>query len=444
MYGFINTASFDPLAQPGSFRDGLLKWFPSGSVSLTALTAKMMKSGKIDNPVHNWFIQDYPGQRGAILTPAAGQLGIFTNTALTVAYATGAVIGTVLHIGVNPIVGAEIRTGHTIQISDADHPANVGVILVSSVTHSVTPTVTRISGTVIRIDNGGAIYAPALTWSSCDRFSIIGNLNAEGAPRPSSIHYQPIPYSNQTQIWRTPLELSRTAERTKIRYASSAYNLLKLQTLELHAKEIEATAHKGEGWVGIADGNPIRAAIGLIPWIGAYTGLARGPSHIFDFLHDATVPAGTTFIAGGQDWLENGLAQVFSIGDSERFSFCGTGAAMGMNRLATMFGDIQISVSEKIFGLDISAWKMAGCQLGFKTHPLYNEDPSDPLYNALVVFNPKNVGFKYIDDTKFISAQAGSGTGIDGRLEEYLTEATFEWGIPGECAIFYNVGVDRP
>lgn len=455
MYGFVNTDSWNASARPGSYRESLLKWFPNGRVSLTALSSKMAKSRKITDPEHTWFVKDFPLQAGSITIPGAANLGLFTDSLLTAAYQVPttdpvavAAIGTSLHLGITPAVAAEIRAGHTIQLTDDSHPQNTGVLLVTSVDAGFSATAGRVSCTCIEADDNGAAYGANFAagrryWGNCDRLKINGNAHSEGADRPDAVQYDATTHTNYTQIFRTALDLTRTAERTKIRYGTDAYKLLKGDTLEMHGWEIEKAAHTGQIWNSRVNGRPIRTMQGLIPWITANTGLTDGPSHIYDFVHDASVPAGTTWEAGGEDWLNNALAEIYSNGDSSRFCFDGLGASLGLTHLAEVFGNINLTPSDKLYGLDITEWRTSGVNLGFKTHPMYGMNTADPLYNAMVIFNPANVGMCYIDDTMFRKAE-NTDSGTDGRQEEYLTECTFEWGIPAECAILYNVGVDKP
>lgn len=449
MYGFVNTDSWIDSARPKSYREGLLRWYPNGRTPLTALSSQMTKSSAITDPEHHWFIKDFPLQRAAFTTPAADPLGLFTDMALTAAYAGGAVVGTTLHLGIASTFCAEVRPGHTLRLSDASHPNNTGVLLVTDVVQSVVGTTGRISMQALEIDDNGAGYAPAVTWVTTHNALIIGNLNSEFDTRPDAVQYDADIFDTNAAIWRTPLNISRTAEKTKIRYASDAYKMLKMGTLELHGWEIEKAAFMGVDWTSRANGNPIRSAVGLIPWIFANINRATGPSHIFDFVNDATVPAGTTWVTGGKQWLNRSLAVIFGSGDPDRMAFCGIGAGEGVNQLAEVHGNIQLSSDSKLFGLDLTTWQMSGAKMGFKSHPLFNSSVTDPLYNAFCIFNPRHTGFRYIDDTKFLSSpSSGRNTvgeaGIDGRLEEYLTEGCFEWGMPVECAMLYNVGVDKP
>jgi len=58
---------------------------------------------------------------------------------------------------------------------------------------------------------------------------------------PDSVGYDPSEFENFTQIWRTPLSITRTARRTRLR-TGDAYQKRKRETLELHAIEMEKSS----------------------------------------------------------------------------------------------------------------------------------------------------------------------------------------------------------
>jgi hypothetical protein len=67
----------------------------------------------------------------------------------------------------------------------------------------------------------------------------------------------------------------------------------------------------------------------------------------------------------------------------------------------------------------------------FKSHPLFNLETS--LRNSAVVFEPKGLVWRYIDDTTFYPEGEKQNTGsgrVDATNEEYLTEAGLEYHHP--------------
>ena len=271
--------------------------------------------------------------------------------------------------------------------------------------------------------------------------TVLGDMNAEFSPRPDSVQYEPEWLVNWTNIWRTSLQLSGTAEATKIRYGSSAYKMLQMDTFELHMREIEMDALFSSVYNGtdVSTRQPLRSVQGCIPWVEANV-----PANVYDFKVDHP---GETWEEAGYNWLLGKTELVFKFGSTERVTLCGSGAVNGLNKLALQYGTINLTANDKLFGLDIHDWKSPHGTLGFMSHPLFNIH--NVYTNALLAFNAGNIGFRPIQgrDTKFLKSPSSKKgeqgeMGYDGRLEEYRTEGTFEWGIPEEWHLFLNVGQD--
>ena len=83
-----------------------------------------------------------------------------------------------------------------------------------------------------------------------------------------------------------------------------------------------------------------------------------------------------------------------------------------------------------------------------KTHPLFSYDVT--TRNMMVILEPKELEYKYIDDTSFYGEASSKthpdGYGqrrIDGTNEEFLTECGLEFGLPQKCAVLNGVGLDN-
>ena len=97
--------------RPKNWREAILYLYPNGSMPLTAIMSKM-KSEKTDDPQFYWWTKLLPSQ-------AATVTGVYTDAALSSAYVSGGVAGSVLYI---KMVAADIihfREGHTVLLRDA-------------------------------------------------------------------------------------------------------------------------------------------------------------------------------------------------------------------------------------------------------------------------------------------------------------------------------------
>ena len=103
--------------------------------------------------------------------------------------------------------------------------------------------------------------------TDADTVLIVGNINAEGASIPDAISYDPVKYNNYTQIFRTPLEITRTARKTRLR-TGDPYKEMKREALELHSIELEKAFFFGVSSENTgSNGKPERTTQGCIDFI---------------------------------------------------------------------------------------------------------------------------------------------------------------------------------
>ena len=209
-----------PDQRPKNYRDTILMLYPNGTAPLTAMLAKL-PSETTDDPEFKWFEKMLPHQAGDIT-------GIFTDAACTTPYAAGGVAGDVLYIQVAEATASEFRVGHQALIRDtADSLQDVNAKTVSVVKNGASSVI------------GCQLLENAKSGTNvCDRLLIIGNINSEGAGIPDAVSYDPLTRYNLTQIFRTPLEITRTARKTKI-LTGEAYAAQKREALEMHSIEME-------------------------------------------------------------------------------------------------------------------------------------------------------------------------------------------------------------
>lgn len=415
MQAFLNMRASDSHAdatfRPKNWREKLLRLYPNGSVSLTALTALMPSRGlgAEADPQFYWFNKNLPGQAAAVTA-------IYTNAALSSAYTSGGVAGDILWIvATEDDSGAsEFRPGHQVLLRDTSNlnvDCNAKVLSVSKSSTTVTMQVKLLEAD----DNASGVN----DLSDCDRVLIIGNINPEGSEMPDSISYDPSKDTNYTQIFRNSLSLTRTRMRTKVRYGTTTYQEAKRDCLELHGIEMEkaflwSIATEGVG----ANGQPERTTDGLF---------ASVPStNKSDFTADTDF-AGKTWLQSGGDWLDKWLEVLFRYGSKSRTAYVGTGTVLAINKLIKNNGYFQYTPKTTSYGIQIMEWVTPFGTIDMFTHPLFSHEVTN-RYNMLL-FDPSNLGYVYIDDTFFQKddrMKEGSWVNIDGIKEGYLTECGLE------------------
>lgn len=426
--GMRGTGDWVADQRPMNWREQILYLYPNGQAPLTAILS-MLGSEKVDDPQFHWWTQEQSAVAGAVA-------GIYTLPDLSAAYASGGVAGDVLYVAITTTLGNRIREGHQILLRDAsDYRVDV-VGKVTGVTRGTL--VTTLAVKLLEDDDNSATH----NLSDCDNFKIIGNINPEGGEMPDAIALNPTKVYNYTQIFRTPLSLTRTALKTKLR-TNEQYQKAKSEALEMHSWEMELAYLWGIRTENIGDnGKPERTTMGVINFIRQYAA-----ANCDDYTLNATY-AGQTWAAGGETWLKNLLEQIFRFGAGEKLCLCGSGFLLGIDALAMTGGQITLQPAQKVYGMQIREWITPFGSIMMKTHPLFSYDAT--TRNMGIILEPKELTNKFIDDTTFYgesnSKTHAEGYGqrrVDGINEEFLTESGLEFGLPQKCGILNGVGLNN-
>lgn len=429
--GMRGTGDWVANQRPQNWREQILYLYPNGMAPLTAILS-MMGSSSVDDPTFNWWTQTQSSVGGVVA-------GAYTLPDLSVAYGGGGVAGDVLYLQITTALGNRIREGHQILLRDAsDYRVDV-VGKVIGATRGAVNTVLAVR--LLEADDN----SPDNDLQNCDTFKIIGNINPEGGEMPDAIALNPVQVWNNTQIFRTPLSITRTARKTRLR-TGDQYQKAKSEALEMHSWEMELAFLWGIMTSNIGDnGKPERTTQGVINFIRQYA-----PLNCDDYTLNPAY-AGESWTDSGEIWFKNMLELIFRYGATEKLCLCGSGFLLGIDALATNFGGgnlTQLVPGAKTYGMDIREWVTPFGTIHMKTHPLFSFDAT--TRNMGVLLEPKEMEYRYIDDTAFYGENSSKshpeGYGqrrVDGTNEEYLTECGLEFGLPQKCAVLNGVGLDN-
>lgn len=416
--------------RPLNWREQILYLYPNGQAPLTAILS-MLGSEKVDDPQFHWWTQEQSAVGGAVAA-------VTTDPALLIPYVAGGVAGDVVYIQITTVLANRIREGHQILLRDASDYAVDVVGKVTGVTRG--PVNSTVAVKLLEDDDNSTLG----DLSDCDTFKIIGNINPEGGEMPDAIALNPTKVYNYTQIFRTPLSITRTAKATKLR-TGDQYQKAKAEALEMHSWEMELAFLWGIRTENTGtNGKPERTTMGVINFIRSLA-----PANCDDYTLNPTY-AGIAWDAagGGKVWLDNMLEQIFRFGAEEKLVLCGSGFLLGIQALAEAYGTIQLVPGASVFGMKIREWITPFGSIYMKTHPLFSHDAT--TRNMGIVLEPKELTYKYIDDTAFYGESSAkthpSGYGgrrLDGTNEEFLTECGLEFGLPQKCAVLNGVGLNN-
>jgi hypothetical protein len=436
--GMRGSGDFTANEVPENWREMILHLYPNGMAPLTAMMS-MMKNESLDSTTHHWWEKVLSSQRASI---TAGE--IYVNASLTTSYVKAT------HSAVNGISGGivyvkmpytdvgngsvqEFRVGHQVLLRDADQ------YLVD------------VTGKVVgRVDNGASSYivvklleadnnhgtTETYNLSTVDTVLVIGNVNPQGGFTPDSLKYAPTELENKTHIFRTSLDITRTAKKLKTR-TGNKYLEDKRECLEYHSIEME----KALIWSVVsskigANGKPETTMDGILSLLKT-----NYSSNVLDFRDsDATYNGKAwTDIGGGEDYLDDKLEQLFRYGRPERLALCGSGAMLGIQRLAKITGNFDFTPQTTSYGIKVITWTTPFGEIHLKTHPLFSFEPTNR--NSMLLLDPRNLTHMIYDDTHFVDS---TPKGKDGTVEEYITEATLEMKHARTAMYLNGIGTDNP
>lgn len=417
---------------PEHWRAGILRLFPNGMAPLTGLTA-LCKSEKVDAPHFHWWTKTLTSQRAALQNH-----GLYLDASLTTEYTgSSGVAGDSLFANVKAAAASMFRPGHQVLVRDAND-------LYVDTTAKVTSVTINGDSSVIALkmleddDNSTTDNA----WEEADTLLIIGNMNPMGGTRPTAIAQSPTDFENNTQIWRNSLDLSRTLMHTQLRTVDS-YLESKRDTLEQHSIEIEkallwGTMYATTGTAVGTNNKPEFATRGLFSWVKEH-------GTVEDYvLDDDAAYASKTWLQEGERWLDEHLEEIFRYGSDERLAFCGSGALLGIQNLVKDIGWTTLTHKTTTWGTNVREWVTPFGQITMKTHPLFSYEATNR--HTMLIIEPKNLRWRYVDDTQFYpdtTYEKGGGSGVDGKQEEFLTEAGLEVHHPEAWGILNGVGLNN-
>ena len=421
----------DPAQRPMNWRQNILYLYPNGMTPLTAILS-MMSQKKVDDPQFHWWTERIGSVDGGIA-------GVFSLPDLSAAYVGGTgVAGTVIYITITAALGNRMRAGHQILLRDA---SDYRVDVVGKVSDVSISGATAIVSVILLEPDDNAPPAAGTDLSTADTFKIIGNINPEGGEMPNAVALDPEKHYNYTQIFRSPLSITRTARKTRLRTGDD-YQKAKRECLEMHSIEMELAFLWGIATERTGDNGKFeRTTLGVINFIRQTV-----PGNVDDYSLNPAY-AGVAWTVGGEIWFKAMLEQIFRYGANEKLALVGSGALLGIDALAMTGGQINLQPAQKTYGMAITSWITPFGILHMKTHPLFSYDAT--TRNMMVILEPKELEYKFIDDTTFYGESSAKkhpeGYGhrrIDGTEEEYLTEAGLEFGFPDKCAVLNGVGKD--
>lgn len=365
--GMRATTDLTGETRPRNYREGILLTSPRDGASLYRLTAAMKDSKAVDDPEFKWY-EELVDMYTYVVS------GAQTNVDTTIELAAGSKA-----LRLKP--GDTLRNGRTGE-----------VVRIATIPDNTTITVTR---------GFGGTTAAAM--NNTDSLLFIGSAFREGAPKPLGTSSEGEWKRNFCQIFRDPVEWTRTATKTRTRTGDEMKHDRR-RIMHKHQLAIERAFWLGQAWEGMESGQPIRTTGGVLSFIPA---------------------ANTQAVLDGgglldMDEIESLMPRIFAYGSSEKLAYGSLASIMAINKAIRKNSEYTWVNNQKEYGMHVMRLVTPAGVLVLTEHPAFGQ-AGDFLAKELVILDTENLGYRYITDTTLLKDRQNRGD--DGVAEEWLTEA---------------------
>lgn len=407
--GLRHTANFVTNQRPENWRETILLMYPNSAeiikAPLTALTS-VMKKRKVDDPVFHWWEKALNNRR-FLLTADPGA-------------SAGAAAGTLT-------VDASYNPAITVKKSDIILIEQTGEI----VRVSADPTATNLIPVIRGANTGGAGLAVAIATAGVNPYAmVIGSAFEEGSDAPSGVNFDPLERFNNTQIFRSTLEMTRTATQTRLRTGDQVKEA-KRECLEYFSVDMERSFWFGKKGSTTVSGKPLRMMSGVFEQITAVS--------------SANVITADTAVGADMDWFMALMKSIFKDGSPEKIAFTGDGALLTVNEIVRKNSQLNIEVGIKEYGMEVSRLRSPFGTLVLKGHPLFSQQTGGlnggtAFYShdtTMAILDMNFVKYVYLEDVNYEADLTNKG--IDGQKSGYIGEVSIELGHPKAHWIIKNL-----
>lgn len=366
------TGGFPADHRAENWREKWLMLEPNGSAPLTAILS-MLQSESTDDPEYHNFRKDLPDFR---FTHSGSALaGDVTLTATAAADLTYIRIGALIR---------NWRSGEVVKV------------------------IAKPTGTTLTVTRGVGNSGTGIAVNASDVWFLIGNANSEGADTPVAISWDAASTENFCQIWRTPVNITRTAMKTNFR-TGDQYVEKTRDALKQHMMETE----RGFIWgkkdiITGSNGQPERYTGGIVSFL---------TSHVLD------VSVATTPGLLDEKTFDTFIAEhIFAFGSSQKLALCGWKCADLLQRIAKDRWTINAVSGNMTYGMSLTSYMTFAGELMVKTHPQFRQIPG--AESMMLILDTSDLRYRYIDDLVLLKDRQSPG--IDGVTDEYLAECGLE------------------
>jgi hypothetical protein len=288
------------------------------------------------------------------------------------------------------------------------------VVYVPRTGESMLVTAVNTSTNTLTVTRGVGSTAAALVDN--DELLITSTAQPEGDASLTARSRNPVAVYNYTQIFREPWDATET-ERHSENEADDDWDHQALKHGIEHAKNIEYSGMVGH------------------PSEDTTSGVRRTTGGFKHFVVTNATDAGGTFT---ETELFSALRPNFRYGAKEKWAFCSALAVDVMNGFPR--GKLEIRQGEKTFGLRVMQYISPHGTINLVTHYLLE---GTTLGGQIWIVDTDVVKYRYLQNKRgsrdtHINTEIQNND-VDGRKDEYKTEAGWQWGLEKRHGYIYGI-----
>lgn len=364
----------------------MILWMnPNGTAPLFALSSKMAKKESCNDPQIHWWEETNSIARATV----NGAIADTVTTTVTVDAATG----------IDSNGGLQFAPGDLLLVEQDVATYDPEILQVTSVTNDTTIVVTR-----------GAAGSTSAAIGDGAGLTRVGSSHEEGSTSPTTVSSNPTKYTNYTQIFKTPYQVTGTAKETYFRTGDPMKND-QIRKSFVHSEKIEQAMFWGlPSEATGSGGQPLRTMGGLRNMIS---------SNVTVFAADPTIDTMIAALSPVFDYEAGGAG-------NERIIYAGNGAINFWNRLVASDSSTRVNYDGEItmYGQNMKKFTVPQGSFAIKSHPLMNVHP---LYTySMFVVNPVGVRYRPLKNRDTKIQKNIQANDADLQKDQWLTEATLE------------------
>lgn len=264
---------------------------------------------------------------------------------------------------------------------------------------------------------------------------MLGTAFEEGGGKPDAVMQFGDTFTNFVQIFKQGWSITGTAKAVKYQLGDKLADS-KQQAMSFHAENIERAFFWGRKSITKVNNKEMRTSNGIIPQIEQFGGIVESAAWGGN--------AGSMSLGGFKDFMRRIFDKNAKGYPNERISFTSSVVLNLVQDMVAMDTHYELTLQDKVYGLDVWTLNFLGNQLKFAVHPLMSENAY--WRKELYVLHPGLIKKRVLRQTWTEEFNAGkaNNNGVDADEGYVADELGFELKGAALSGIMRNITTAVP